>query len=82
MYKKDKLNGLCLEKHYNGATTYVGYFRDGRPSGLISQWEHKEGFRADWKFLQGSQWSSKDTVNTNYDDNCHDFEEYRPLNYE
>ena len=82
MYKKDKLNGIWQEKHYNGVTTFVGYFRDGRPSGLISQWEHKEGFRADWKFLQASQWTWKDTVNTNYDDNCHDFEEYRLLKKE
>ena len=82
MYKKDKLNGIWQEKHYNGVTTFVGYFRDGRPSGLISQWEHKEGFRADWKFYHGSQWTWKDTVNTNYDDNCHDFEEYRLLKKE
>ena len=82
IYKKDNLNGLWLEKHENGATTFVGYFRDGRPSGLISQWEHKEGFRADWKFHQGSQWTWKDAVNTNYDNNCHDFEEYRLLKYE
>ena len=79
MYKKDNLNGLWLEKHENGATTFVGYFRDGRPSGLISQWEHREGFRADWKFHHGSQWTCKDAVNTNYDNNCHDFEEYRTL---
>ena len=79
MYKKDKLNGLWVEKHGNGATTFVGYFRDGRPSGLISQWEHREGFRADWKFLRGSQWRWNDTVNTNYDDNCNAFEEYRHI---
>ena len=76
MYTKDKPNGLWLEKYQNGQTTYLGYFRDGQPSGLISQWDRREGFRSDWKNLRGSKWTSEHTVNTNYDDNCNYYEEY------